>query len=67
MRRGEKLIGLLLLAAFLFGPVMIGLFQRPAMLFGAPALLVYVFAAWGLVIALLARIARGGDRDGEAP
>jgi hypothetical protein len=32
---------------------------------GAPALLLYVFCAWGVVVALLALAARGGrDEDG---
>jgi hypothetical protein len=64
MRRGERLTGLLLLAVLLFSPVAIGFFQRPALAFGVPALLLYVFAAWGAVIALLALAARGGD-DGD--
>jgi hypothetical protein len=61
MRRGERLTGLLLLAVLLFSPVAIGFFQRPALALGVPALLLYVFAAWGAVIALLALAARGGD------
>jgi hypothetical protein len=44
--------------------VAIGFFQRPALALGVPALLLYVFAAWGAVIALLALAARGGD-DGD--
>ncbi|MFO0295733.1 MAG: hypothetical protein ACK51F_20550 [Rhodospirillales bacterium] len=64
MRRGERLTGLLLLAVLLFSPVAIGFFQRPALALGVPALLLYVFAAWGAVIALLALAARGGD-DGD--
>ena len=61
MRRGERLTGLLLLAVLLLSPVAIGFFQRPALALGVPALLLYVFAAWGAVIALLALAARGGD------
>jgi len=65
MRRGERLAGLLLLAAFLFSPVAIGFFQKPVLVLGAPALLLYVFCAWGVVVALLALAARGGrDEDG---
>jgi len=60
MRRGERLIGLFLLATTLFSPVAIGFFQRPALALGVPALLLYVFAAWSAVIALLALAARGG-------
>ncbi len=65
MRRGERLAGLFVLAALLFSPVALALFARPTAPFGIPLLALYVFAAWGAVIALLARIAaRGGD--GEA-
>ena len=67
MRRGERLIGLLLLAAFMFSPVAIGFFQRPALVLGVPALLLYVFAAWGVAIGLLALAARGGADGGDPP
>jgi hypothetical protein len=33
---------------------------------GVPALLLYVFAAWALIVVLLALVARGGP-DGEDP
>ncbi|MFZ9413288.1 MAG: hypothetical protein ACO3DJ_13670 [Alphaproteobacteria bacterium] len=66
MRRGERLAGLLLLAAFLFSPVAIGFFQKPALVLGAPALLLYVFCAWCVVVALLALAARG-DHDEDGP
>jgi hypothetical protein len=61
-RRGERLIGLLLLAVLLFSPVVVGLFARPALPLGVPLLMLYVFVAWAAVIALLARIARDDDR-----
>lgn len=66
MRRGERLIGLFLLALLLFSPVALALFARPALALGIPLLALYVFVAWGVVIALLARIAQGGDGEGEA-
>lgn len=62
-RRGERLVGLFLLALLLFSPMLLGLFARPTTVLGLPPLLVYVFAAWAVVIVLLARIARGADRD----
>ncbi len=62
-RLGERLIGLLLLAALLFSPVLLALFARSSPVAGLPPLVVYVFAAWAVVIILLARIARSGDRD----
>ena len=39
-----------------------GVFASPARVFGLPSLLVYVFAAWIVVVVLLARIARGAER-----
>jgi hypothetical protein len=67
MRRGERLVGLLLLAGFLFSPVAIGFFQQPALVGGVPALLLYVFAAWVLVVVLLALVARGGPGAEDPP
>ncbi|MBL8702010.1 MAG: hypothetical protein JNK67_26745 [Alphaproteobacteria bacterium] len=61
-RRGERLIGTMLLAVLLFSPAIMAAFASPARVFGLPLLLVYVFAAWAVVVALLARIAAGGDR-----
>jgi hypothetical protein len=63
MRRGERLAGLFVLALLLFSPVALALFARPALPFGIPLLALYLFAAWGSVIALLAYIARGDDGD----
>lgn len=57
-------MGLLLFAALLFSPVLLALFAQSSPVAGLPPLVVYVFAAWAIVIILLARIARGGDRDG---
>ena len=62
-RRGERLIGLLLLAALLFSPVLLALFAQPSRVAGMPLLVVYVFTAWAVVIVLLARVARAPDRD----
>ena len=62
-RLGERLIGLLLLAALLFSPVLLALFAQSSRVAGLPLLVVYVFAAWAFVILLLARVARAPDRD----
>ena len=62
-RRGERLIGVFLLAVLLFSPVVVGLFARPALPLGVPLLVLYVFGAWAAVIVLLARIAHRRDRD----
>ncbi len=62
-RLGERLIGLLLLAALLFSPVLLALVAQPSRVAGLPLLVVYIFVAWAVVIVLLARIARSGDRE----
>jgi hypothetical protein len=47
--RRDRLIGLFVLAAILFNPPILNLFGGT--IFGWPALYVYLFVAWGLVIA----------------
>lgn len=61
-RRGERLIGVMLLAVLLFSPAIMAAFAAPTRVFGLPTLIVYVFVAWAAVVVLLARIARGADR-----
>lgn len=62
-RRPERLIALFLLGALLFSPVALAAFARPTTLFGAPALVVYVFGAWAALVALLALVSRGAGRE----
>ncbi|TRZ54883.1 MAG: hypothetical protein D4S02_18655 [Rhodocyclaceae bacterium] len=55
----SRLTGQRLVAVFLFGCVLLNypllfLFNRSASLFGVPLLYVYVFLAWGGLIALMA-------------
>lgn len=52
----ERLIALVLLGALLFNYPILRLFGVEYGLFGIPLLFVYVFAAWGLFIALVARV-----------
>jgi hypothetical protein len=54
-RRRDQLIGLFAFAAVLFDPPMLGLFSGGTVL-GWPLLYLYVFVAWGGVIALLALV-----------
>lgn len=55
-RRGERLIGVFLLGCLLFNFPMLALFNVRASVFGVPLLYAYLFAAWLLLIALLALI-----------
>lgn len=61
-RGPERRLALFLLGALLFSPALLAIFAQPATLFGLPLLVVYLFAAWAAVIALLALASRGaGD------
>jgi hypothetical protein len=63
LRRPERLIALFLLGALLFSPVPLAVFARPATLLGVPTLVVYVFGAWAVLVALLALLSRGAGRE----
>ena len=60
-RRGERLIGLFLLGCLLFNFPLLALFNVQATVFGIPLLYTYLFAAWGLLIALVALIMERRD------
>ena len=51
---GQRLIALFLLGCLLFNYPLLYLFNIDHLLFGIPLLYVYMFAAWGLLIALTA-------------
>ncbi|MBE0488150.1 MAG: hypothetical protein IBX53_03645 [Halomonas sp.] len=60
-RLGERLVALVLLATLLFTPPLVLVFDRPA---GGPSWLpLYLFLAWGVVIALAAWLLE--QRSGE--
>jgi hypothetical protein len=73
---GDRLIALFLVAAALFHPLLIGLFDRGsgAFIFGVPLLYAYLFAAWAALIAALALVIerslraphQGGEGAGAA-
>ncbi len=50
----QRLLAIFLLGALLFNYPLLSLFNLPAMVAGIPILLFYIFAAWALVIALVA-------------
>jgi hypothetical protein len=60
-RRRDKLIGLFALAAVLFNPPVLNLFGGATVL-GWPLLYLYLFGAWGALVALLALVTEGRDR-----
>jgi hypothetical protein len=60
-RRGERLVGVFLLGCLLFNFPLLALFNVRATVFGIPMLYAYLFAAWALVIALVALIMERTD------
>jgi hypothetical protein len=60
-RKGERLAGLFLLGCLLFNFPLLALFNVRGTVFGIPLLYAYLFAAWALVIALVALIMERSD------
>jgi hypothetical protein len=56
--KNGRLVALALLAVLLFNYPLLTLFNRPMILSGIPILLIYMFLAWGALIALIAWITR---------
>ncbi|WP_292934314.1 hypothetical protein [Noviherbaspirillum sp.] len=52
--KSQRLAALFLLGNALFNFPLLALFNQPSTVAGIPLLYLYVFAAWGLLIALLA-------------
>jgi hypothetical protein len=55
--RAQRLAAIGILGCLLFNYPILALFNRPGFVFGIPLVYAYVFAAWCLLIALLAAIA----------
>jgi len=60
-RRGERLVGLFLLGCLLFNFPLLALFNVRAAVFGIPLLYAYLFAAWALLIVVVAAIMKRQD------
>jgi len=61
----ERAVALFLLAVLAFSPFALSIFNVPNFLFGIPLLLVYLFLAWAVVIALIASTAVVGFAKGD--
>ena len=57
-----RLVVLALVGWMLFGYPFLAVFSRQERIFGIPLLYVYVFAAWGGFIAVIARLVDAGGR-----
>ena len=60
-RRGVRLVGLFLLGCLLFNFPLLALFNVKGAVLGIPVLYAYLFAAWALLIALVALIMERKD------
>jgi hypothetical protein len=52
--KGQRLIALFVLGCLLFNYPVLSLFNVPEVAFGVPVLYAYIFAAWALLVALMA-------------
>ena len=52
--KGQRLIALFIMGCLLFNYPVLSLFNVPAVVLGVPVLYAYIFAAWLLLVALMA-------------
>ena len=60
--RGQRLVALSMLGCLAFNYPILELFNRPGTVLGIPVLYAFIFAAWGLLIALMAVVVETKDR-----
>jgi hypothetical protein len=65
-RIAERSIALALLAVLAFAPPLLVIFSGDDLLFGFSPLYLYLFFAWGCVIALGARASRSGSEQEDS-
>jgi hypothetical protein len=66
-RIGERSIALFMLGLVAFMPPVTWIFGAEAALFGVPSLPIYLFAAWGLLIALVAALSETDAAPSKPP
>jgi hypothetical protein len=52
----QRLVTVFLLGCFLLNYPLLSLFNKPAEVLGVPLLYIYIFAAWAILIALMAYV-----------
>ena len=70
MKRGirrDRFVALFFLGFFLFNYPFLAAFNQPRLVLGVPLLYLYLFVAWGVVIALAALNAAGSDGPPGGP
>ena len=55
-RKGERLVALFIFGCLLFNYPVLSLFNVAVVAFGVPVLYVYIFAAWALLVGLMALV-----------
>ena len=60
-RRTARLVALAILGCLLFNYPILALFNRPGSVFGIPTLYAWIFGAWTVLIALMARAVEHDD------
>ncbi|MFI4922755.1 MAG: hypothetical protein ACHP6J_03480 [Burkholderiales bacterium] len=64
--RGQRLIAIFLLGCLLFNYPLLYLFNSKSQIFGIPLLYAYIFAAWALLIGLMAwMVEHAGRKDSK--
>jgi len=61
----ERITGLFVLAVLLFTPPFLGIFNSPVRVLGIPALYLYLFATWALLIGAIALAAEHAEEPVE--
>jgi hypothetical protein len=62
----QRLVALFLLGVLLFTPPFLGIFNMPDRILGLPSLYLYLFAAWALLIVLVALVVESADADEDS-
>lgn len=55
--KGQRLVALFILGCLLFNYPVLSLFNVPADVLGVPALYAFIFAAWAVLVGLMAYVA----------
>ena len=62
---GDRAVALFLAALLAFNPPILSIFAADLFFFGLPLFYLYLFGAWGVIIALIALHAAGASGRGE--
>ena len=64
--KGERSLGLFALGLVIFNPPLLSIFSIERLPFGLPLLYLFLFAAWALLIVMMALNARSRDEAGPS-